>query len=527
MSSAPPIDPTELPRDPEALRVLLLASQAEAAALRATVHRQAGELEHLKLQLARLRRQRFGRSSERLEAEIAQLELAIEALEGEAPPAAAPEPPAPVQAAHPPRRRRACRRLPEHLPRETRVQEPPCACPSCGGALAEFGADISEVLEYIPAAFKVIRHVRPKRRCRGCQTIVQAPALPRPIAGGLAGAGLLAQVLVAKYCDHLPLYRQAEIYAREGVELERSTLAQWVGKTSALLAPLGEALARHVLGGATLHADDTPVPVLEPGRGSTRTARLWTYVRDERPWAGESPPAVVFHYSSDRKGHHPQRYLAGFRGTLQADGYAGFRALYEGGAVREAACWAHVRRKFYDLVKATGEPAAREALSRIAELYAIEAAIRGRLPEERAAARRARAGPRLEALKAWMQDQLSRGSAKSGLAGAIRYALGRWQALVHYLGEGRAEIDNNAAERALRCVALGRKNFLFVGSDRGGQSAALVYSLVASARLNGLDPYAYLRTVIERIAEHPINRIDELLPWNLATELASPCSEAA
>lgn len=505
--------PSELPADAAALRELLLASRAELAASQATVRRQAEELERLRLQLAKLRRMQFGRSSERLQAQIAQLELAIEALGG-APAEAMVAPPTKPARETPLRSPRA---LPAHLPRETQRHEGPCACPGCGGALVTFGEDVSEVLEYVPAAFRVIRHVRAKQRCRACAAVVQAPAAERPIARGLAGPGLLAQVLVAKYCDHLPLYRQAQIYAREGVEIERSTLADWVGAASALLAPLGEALERHVLGDASLHADDTPVPVL--GRGRTRTARLWSYVREERGWGGAAAPAVVFRYSADRKGIHPQRHLAAYSGTLQADGYAGFGALYAGGRIEEAACWAHVRRKFHDVAAASDSPLAREALERIGALYALEAEIRGRPPEARRAAREARAGPLIAAFRAWLEGILRKLSAKSALAAAVGYALGRWEALARYLGDGRLEIDNNAAERALRMVALGRKNYLFMGSDRGGERAALVYSLIGSARLNGLDPYAYLRTVLERIAEHPIREIDALLPWNLAAEL--------
>jgi hypothetical protein len=316
------------------------------------------------------------------------------------------------------------------------------------------------------------------------------------------------------------LYRQSEIYSREGVDLERSTLADWVGGTSALLAPLVEALRRHVMSATKLHADDTPVPVLAPGNGKTKTGRLWTYVRDDRPAGDATPAAVWFAYTPNRKGEHPQEHLSHFTGTLQADGYAGFEQIYQTGRIQEAACWAHVRRKFYDLVTAHQSPVAGEALERIGGLYAIEKEIRGRSPEQRRAVRGTRARPLLESLQQWLEATLGKLSRKSDTALAVRYALGRWESLLRYVDDGCIEIDNNAAERALRTVALGRKNYLFAGSDAGGERAAAIYSLIGSAKLNGIDPKAYLRDVLTRIADHPINRIEELLPWNLSSELA-------
>jgi transposase len=504
----------------------LTTQQEEIFSQREQLASRDAEIEHLKLLIAKLRRLQFGRSSEKRDRQIEQLELRLEELEARrTKETAAVKEPAPPST---PVVRPVRRPFPDHLPREVRKVLPKQeACPDCGGRLKHLGEDVSEILEYVPASLKVIQYVRPKLACAGCDRIVQAEAPSRPIARSIAGPGLLAHVLVSKYCDHLPLYRQSQIYARAGVELDRSTLAEWVGGSSRLLAPLVEVLRRHVMAAGKLHADDTPVPVLAPGLGKTKTGRLWTYVRDDRPAGDSTPAAVWFAYSPDRKGEHPQAHLSNFTGTLQADGYAGFDQIYEAGCIQEAACWAHVRRKFYDLEVAHKSPTAAAALERIAALYAIEKEIRGRLPDERREVRNTRSRPLLESLKQWFEETLGKLSRKSDTALAVRYALGRWAALLRFCDDGGIEIDNNAAERTLRVVALGRKNFLFAGSDGGGESAAAIYSLLGTAKLNGIDPESYLRNVLSRIADHPIKRIEELLPWNVAASLQLPNQEAA
>jgi len=494
----------------------------DPALLKAMVVDQVAEIERLKFIIAKLRRMQFGRRSEQGPGEQTALPL-----EGEVNFLGTEGADSPVEEA--PLLAKVSRRrpLPEHLPRETIEHKPAeCRCPDCGGELKRLGEAVSEMLEYVPAHFKVLRHVRPKIACTRCDRIVQAEAPTRPIARGIAGPQLLAHVLVGKFCDHLPLYRQSAIYARSGVDLDRSTLADWVGQAGHLLSPLIDALRTYVLSATKVHADDTPMPVLAPGEGRTRTGRLWTYVRDDRPAGSSDPPAVWFAYSPNRKGEHPQRHLRGFAGTLQADAYAGFDVLYSDGRIREAGCWAHVRRKFYELQQAQASPLAGEALRRIGELYAIEARIRGEPARERQRVRQAEAQPRLIDLRAWLESTSRRVSRKSGLAEAIGYALNHWQALERYAGDGAIEIDNNAAERALRAVALGRKNYLFSGADSGGERAAVMYSLIGSAKLNGLDPEAYLSRVLGLIADWPVNRVDELLPWRLATN-TEPVREAA
>jgi transposase len=505
----------EIPDEVEALKRRLQVSEAERDLLKLMVAK-------LKLQLAKRNRTLYGTSSERFD--VAQGSLIEAAPLDEVTSRKAAGKPAANNA-------QIDRSLPAHLPRETQEHRPeatgahhdvmgqPCGCSACGGRLRRIGIDASEHVEYVPARFKVIRTVRPKLACTKCQTIFQAAAPMRPVSRGIAGAGLLAHVMVSKYCDHLPLYRQSRIYAREGVEIDRSTMAGWVEQVHDLLDPLVAALGRYVLAAQKVHADDTPVKVLAPGEGKTRTGRLWVYVRDDRPAGSSAPAAAWYRYSPNRKGEHPQAHLARFTGILQADAYGGWGGVYDSGRVTEAACWAHARRPWWDLYIEHGRDdsgLAAQALRRIQALYAIEADIRGQTPEIRRQHRRARAGPLLAEFHDWLHAVLARVSTKSELAKAARYSLARWPALLRYVDDGRIEIDNSAAERALRGVALGRNNYLFMGSDDGGERAASLYSLLETAKLNGLDPEGYLRDVLSRIGDHPVNRVDELLPWNIA-----------
>jgi transposase len=529
----------EQQRREEELDQMLAAREQELRRLQAEVetHRQAlseqadelrsrsDRIEHLKLMVAKYRHMIFGTKSEKILIQLGQLELELEEHEmAQAEAEAFAERMSPEKQ---PKSRPERKPLAEHLERVVVTHAPAAdCCPDCGGQLRHFGDDVSEQLEYMPENFKVIRHVRPKFSCRGCDRVVEAPAPSRPIERGLAGPGLLAHVIVSRFADHLPLYRQSEIYARQGVEISRSTLAGWVGGASDLLGPLVDAIQKHVLAGRKLHADDTPIPVLAPGNGKTKTGRLWTYVRDDRPAGEETAPAVWFAYAEDRKGERPRMHLQNFRGALQADAYAGFHHLY-GERIYEAACWAHARRKFYDIHVVHASPTTTEALARIGALYAIEDEIRGKPADLRLDIRQTRARPLLDQLRNWMEKALRTLSSKSETAGAIRYALSRWRALIRYTEDGILEIDNSAAERALRAVALGRKNFLFAGSDCGGQRAAAMYSLIGSAKLNGLDPEFYLRTVLARIADHPVSHIQDLLPWKLAPSLQTHASEAA
>ena len=498
-SQSLPSDPAELRRTAESL-VALVKSQALRIA----------KLEHL---LAGHRRHRFGSKSETMD----QLQLRLEEEEIAVAP---PEPPAQrqgVEAKAKPKRKP----LPANLPRNEEVLSPGEAC-ACGGKLRVLGEDVTEELDYLPGRFVVNRVVRPRMACGSCEKIVQAPLPSRPIERGRPGPGLLAHVLVSKYADHLPLYRQSGIYAREGIDLDRSTLADWVGKSTALLEPLADVIGRHVLAGQAIFADDTPLNM--QAKVKCKTARIWTYVRDERPWNrqadSQAPPAAWYRFSADRKGAHPTEHLSHFKGWMHADGYAGFNELYRGGEIREVACMAHIRRKFVDVYQSEASVIAEEAIRRIAALYAVEKDARGLTPEARVRLRQDRAKPVLDNLEIWLGAQLRRISGKSELAKAIRYALARMKKLRPYLDHGFLEIDNNPAERAMKPVAIGRKNYLFVGSEGGGKAAALAYTLIETAKLNGVDPQAWLTNVLARIADHKITRLDELLPWRYADEAA-------
>jgi transposase len=492
-------------------------------------------IEKLKVEVAYLRRMKYGRSSEKLE--NPQLEL----VGGHAQITAVASPDAEAceeqacrsnvtsieteRRKREPKARPGLRELPAHLPRRTVMHAPQggCACAACGGGLREIGQDVSEVLDYEPGTFHVVRHVRPKLACPGCQTITQVPAPSRPVDRCLAGAGLLTHIMVSKFADHTPLYRLCQIYARDGIEFGRSTITDWVSQAGWLLTPLAEAVGRYVLKADKVHGDDTPIRCLGGKGKKARTGRLWVYVRDDRPSGDKAPPAVWFQYSADRKGEHPARHLKNFRGILQADAYSGYNELYASGRIIEAGCWSHARRKLWDIhVKQHRLPGtlAHQGLVRIGELFKVEGEINGRSPLRRRRMRLARTVPVLTELKSWMSETLAQVSAKSPMALAIGYSLSNWTALTNFVHDGRIDAHNNTAERALRCVAIGRKNYLHVGSDAGGHTAAVIYTLLGTAKLNGINPQRYLHHFLERIADHPSNRIDELLPWAVAAKWA-------
>ena len=536
-----PLTLDQLPDDIAELKRLVLTKDAELAAARNGLVVTQLTIEKLKAQIAKLKREKFGASSERVDRVLAQLELALEEAETAKAEAIAAQPPPPepdtprllpagsAPAGSEPTTKKKRRQLPPELPRRDVVHMPAGVCKTCGGAeLRKVGESVTEVLRYVPGHFEVDRHVRPACSCRKCETMVQAPMPELPIPRGMVDASFLAHIVVAKFCDHLPLYRQAEIYARLGLDLDHSQLAEWLGHVAWLLCPLVELIATHVMAGRVIHADDTPVDVLAPGTGNTKTGRLWVYLRDERNHAGSAAPAVLYRYTPDRKGEHCRAELANFTGWLHADGYAGFGRLYEIAGMKssdaallhgpprvaEVGCWSHVRRGFWDEWDSHKSAIAKKALDRIGALFDIERPIAGAPPDIRRAVRQRAARPRIDELATWLDAQLEKIPGKSDLAGAIRYARSRWAALTRYLDDGRLEISNNAAENQIRPAALGRKNWLFCGSDVGGERAAAFYTLVRTARLNGVEPEAWLTDVIARIGSHPINRLAEMLPWN-------------
>ncbi len=497
------------PDDPTELRAVnrLLANEVKSQALL---------IEKLKHQLAGQNRHRFGVRSECLD----QLNLTFEEDEAIAKAAQDQTKSAPSSPDDKSPRQHSRKPLPDHLDRYDEVLSPGEDCMRCGGKLKTLGDDITEELEYVPGRFIVNRIVRPRKACACCEAIVQSPLPSRPIERGRPGPGLLAHVLVSKYADHLPLYRQSQIYAREGIDLDRSTMADWVGRSTALLEPLADEIGRVVRRGDALFADDTPVKMQAPGQKKTKTARVWTYVRDERPWSGSSRPCAWYQFTIDRKGEHPVSHLAGYKGWVHADGYSGFNGLFGHDKADEMACMAHVRRKFVDVFASQGNAIAEEAIRRIAELYAVEKEARGKSSEARVALRQARSKPIFDDLEAWLHAQLPKISGKSPLAQAIRYALGRMPKARAYLENGHLELDNNTAECAVKPVAIGRKNWMFAGSEGGGKAMAIAYTLIETAKLNGVDPQGWLTWVLAQIADHKITRLDELLPWRYAAEAA-------
>jgi transposase len=529
-----------LPTDLASAHALIIAQRQalSAAEMRATVVESEAQyrallIEKLKFTIRKLRHERFGQASER-GALLDQLELQLADLEADAAQAeaaaqmAAAATSEKITVASFERRRPARRPLPEHLPRERIVYPVPSACPCCSGTtLRKIGEDVTETLELVPRQWKVIQHVREKFSCRTCEAISQPPAPSHPIARGRAGPKLLAHILFSKYGLHLPLNRQSAVYAREGIDLDVSTLADWVGAAATTLMPLVTEICAHVFAAERIHADDTTVPVL--AKGKTRTGRLWTYVRDDRPFAGPDPPAAVFFYSRDRGGEHPEQHLAGYAGLMQADAYAGFNRLYEANRkpapIVEVACWAHARRKFFDLARINKAPIASEAVARIDALFAIEREINGLAPQERVCVRKERSRPLIFELESWLCEQRARVSKNSETGKAIDYSLKRRSALTRFLDDGRLCMSNNAAERELRGIAVGRRNWTFAGSDEGGRRAATIYTLIATAKLNDVDPQAWLADMLARLPDHPAKRIQELLPWhwrpqNIAAEAA-------
>jgi transposase len=510
--------PDPIPSDTESLRAALAAEQQARREAEARASGAEAMVAHLKLLIAKMKRDRFGASAERGRKLLDQLEMQLEELE-----TAATEDEVAANAApdkttvRPFTRAKPVRGpLPAHLPRERVVLPSPASCPCCGGKLAKLGESITETLESIPRRYKVIQTVREKFSCRSCETITQPPAPFHPIARGRAGPDLLATIVHGKFGEHQPLNRQSERFALEGIDLSVSTLADWVGACTSALSPLVILIAAHVLAAERLHGDDTTVPVL--ARGKTITGRLWVYLRDDLPFGGRAPPGAIFHYSPDRGGKHPCLHLQSYAGILQADAYAGFNDLYhearKPGPITEAACWAHGRRKLFVLADVAKAPLAIEAVRRIDAIFDVEREINGLSAAQRYSIRQVRVVPLVASLEQWMRAERGRLSRHADVAKAMNYMLKRWDAFTRFLDDGRICLTNNAAERGLRGIALGRKAWLFAGSDRGGERAAAMYSLIVTAKLNDVDPRAWLADVLGRIADHPVQRLHELLPWN-------------
>ena len=535
------LDPAKLTEENTALRAMLsamhdakLASDKRADKAESRVLDHDGQIANLKLTIAKLQHAHYGASSEGGEKLLDQLELQlvdlVEAVTQDRTAAemaslAAGSAKAESSATS---KKPSRRPLPAHLPRERLVQPAASQCPCCGGVLRKLGEDITETLELIPAQWKVIQHVREKFSCRSCETITQAPAPSHPIARGRAGPQLLAQVLFGKYGCHVPLNRQSDIYKREGIDLDVSTLADWVGASAATLMPLVDTIEAHVLAAERIHADDTTVPVLAKNRCTT--GRLWTYVRDDAPFGGSDAPAALYYYAPNRNGEHPEKHLAGYTGIMQADAYAGYSNLYavgrKPGLILEAACWAHGRRKFFELAQLQKAPLAIEVVHRIDALFAIEREINGQSKDDRRTVRQQRSRSLVDDLETWMRAERKKLSSKSPVAKAMDYTLKRWPAFTRFLDDGRICISNNAAERSVRGIAIGRRNWTFCGSDAGGRRAAAIYTLIETCKLCGVDPRAWLADVLARIADHPASRIKELLPWNWQ-DLAASRAQAA
>jgi transposase len=536
-----------LPDDPAALQAIILAQHQKIVGMAASSRAYEALIQALKLTIARLKRQKYGASSEKIDREIAQLELALEGLEM-AGVAADPAPESDelgddaatgtaATAQLLPPRRRGKPRISADAPREVITLDPGERCPDCGGVLRLVAEDVAEILDFIAAKLKVVEIHRPKKSCRDCERMVQAPAPSRPIPRGLAGPSLLAHILVTKFDDHVPLYRQGEIFARLGADIPRSTLIDWCGQAAGAVRPIANLIRAEVMAADRLHADDTPIRVLDPkmklaGRErGVKEGRVWVYVRDDRPWAGQDPPAAAYWFSPDRKGEHPQTHLRNFVGILQADAYAGFRKLYERGLdgeprIREAACWAHLRRDFHDVWKSTDSAIARDALEQIGKLYDIERAINGQPLERRLAARQQQSRPPVLAFRTWCEQQQGRIPGKGDLAKAIRYALGRWPSFTLFLDDARIAIDNNSAERAIRPISIGRKNFLFAGADAGGEILADAMTVIETAKLSDLNPEAYLADILARLRDHDPAKLDDLLPWNWPAGLQAAAKAA-